>query len=175
MRYYLTSTSNQYYTPLWLLAVLRSIIHIDLDPASDWFGNKRVKADMYMTDHGSTHGWYAKSVFCTPPYGKVLNMSQASIFLQHAIKQVFEYKNCVNVIMLLKCAHGYKWFQEALNFPHCVLNAKLAFSTQTSKQEDRCPHGSIILCISRSQSTIQKFVEVMSEHGTIPGYNAWAH
>ena len=37
------------------------------------------------------------------------------------------------------------------------------------------PHGSIVICISRSQEKTGRFIEVFSKLGNIVGFNSWAH
>ena len=37
------------------------------------------------------------------------------------------------------------------------------------------PHGSIVICISRSREKTRRFIEVFSKLGNMAGFNSWAH
>jgi hypothetical protein len=81
-----SSESELWYTPQPIIDASTKVLgHIDLDPASDAFGNSRVGADRYYTeqDNGLIKPWALyedTKVFTNPPGGKIGNKSIAGLF-----------------------------------------------------------------------------------------------
>jgi hypothetical protein len=61
---------DEWYTPLDILALVKAVLGaIDVDPATDAFGQALVQATTFYTkdDDGLRQSWYGR-VFCNPPY-----------------------------------------------------------------------------------------------------------
>jgi DNA N-6-adenine-methyltransferase (Dam) len=68
-----SSATDQWYTPTDILDRVRTVLSpIDLDPASDAYGNERVRAAEYFTaeQDGLAQVW-SGTVFLNPPGGKI--------------------------------------------------------------------------------------------------------
>src|SRR6478736_131454 len=65
-----SSASVCWYTPVDIIERARTTLgHFDLDPATDEFGNSRVKAASFMTEKGLEAEW-SGLVFLNPPGGR---------------------------------------------------------------------------------------------------------
>ena len=69
-----SSESNEHYTPLPLISLVRELFYgnIDLDPFSCPDANKGLKANRIFTqeDNALKQDWIATTVFCNPPGGR---------------------------------------------------------------------------------------------------------
>ena len=74
----------------------------------------------------------------------------------------------------MKAAIGYNWFQEVYSHPHVFFRQRVAFC---SGQEERLgpsmsgnPHGTVGVYLGPN---VDKFCQVFSGVGFIPGCNSW--
>ena len=92
-----SSKTDLWYTPLPIVEMARAVLGgiINLDPASDAFGNSRVEANMYFTEEhdGLQHPWYGQ-IFCNPPGGKLGNKSRMKLFWQKLMR-TREVRKCL--------------------------------------------------------------------------------
>lgn len=105
------SGNNEWYTPPKYLKIARKIMgSIDLDPASNEFANKNVKAKTFYTkeDNGLVKEWFG-NVWLNPPYSQPL-IQQFSEKLVEEIKTGNVNKACV----LVNNATETRWMQMLL-------------------------------------------------------------
>lgn len=109
-----TCTTVCHYTPATLARACRYVLGggIDLDPASDPFGQRSVGARRYFAeeDDGLSLRWQAPRVFCNPPGGKRRGRSHAALWWHHATLQ-WRQRWCDHVLFL---AFSLNLFQTAL-------------------------------------------------------------
>ena len=75
------------------------------------------------------------------------------------------------VLLLLKAAVGYGWFDAVYDWPHCFLSERVAFIEGGSAAQRRDnPHGSVAVYMG---ANVARFCAVFSQVGRIPGHNAW--
>ena len=99
------STDNEWYTPSKYIESAREVMgSIDLDPASNDFANKTVKADKYYTeeDDGTVQKWFG-NVWLNPPY-------QTTLIEKFAAK--IEQKEFGQAIVLVNNASETQWYQK---------------------------------------------------------------
>lgn len=106
-----SSRTDLWYTPMPIINLIREVIGtIDLDPASDLFGNSRIQATKYLTseDDGLVSEWdpYC-SVYCNPPGGKIGNKSQVGLFW----KKLMEYRDSGTLKHAIFMAFSIEAFQ----------------------------------------------------------------
>ena len=176
------SQSVEWYTPPSILGLVRELFGesgIDLDPCSSNSAQSLVKAGQYFTQasDGLAESWFGK-VFVNPPFGVVMGKSQQGRFLEKSIAE-FEAGRVSEVVLLLKAAVGYTWFNKALQYPHALLHSLVAFYSATSSPSGintlgplaANPHGSVVVYLGHNTD---RFCEVFSAIGHIPGMNSWA-
>lgn len=89
------------------------------------------------------------------------------------------------VLLLLKAAVGFSWFEEVYKWPHCFISRRLAFvkggnsgiegadgterNGGTACTEN--PHGSVMVYMGDNE---QKFFDVCGKMGHVPGGNSWS-
>lgn len=99
-----------WYTPIYLVELAREVMgSIDLDPASDEFGNSRIKAKSFYSEqqNGLNLDWSGK-VWLNPPYHR-------NLIKQFVSKMNSEYRkgNTTEAIMLVNNSTETPWFQSA--------------------------------------------------------------
>ena len=95
-------------TPQALYDRLDSMYHFTLDAAANDENHKCAK---YFTkkDDGLAQSWQGESVFCNPPYGRVI---------RDWVKKAYdESQNGALVVMLLPVRTSVAWFQDYV-YPH---------------------------------------------------------
>lgn len=102
---------DEWCTPADVIEDVREVLgQIQLDPASNEFAQKRVKAKRYYTiaDDGLTKQWKAKTLFMNPPYstGKILD------FIKKLCEEV-EDGNVAEAILLTNSLTDTEWFHLA--------------------------------------------------------------
>lgn len=112
-----------WYTPIDIIERSRQVLGgFDLDPASDEFGNSRVKAHQYYSERGLERPWSGR-VFCNPPGGR----GSAKKWFQKFISE-----DCWGVFV----AFNLELFQtcpESLSYPFCVPSKRLRYEKPDSK------------------------------------------
>ena len=99
------STDNEWYTPAEYIEAAREVMgSIDLDPASNDFANKTVKAGTYYTEEtdGLSKEWFG-NIWLNPPY-------QTSLIGRFADK--LNESNFNQAIVLVNNASETQWFQK---------------------------------------------------------------
>lgn len=97
------SNDNEWYTPSEYIESARSVMgSIDLDPASNDFANKTVKAEKYYTktDDGTKREWFG-NIWLNPPYETALIQAFADKLANSDFEQA---------VVLVNNATETKWF-----------------------------------------------------------------
>lgn len=122
--------SDEYYTPAWLIDLVRDVLgSIDLDPASCIAAQRIVKANRFYTiaDDGLLLNWKAPTLFCNPPYGKTNGKQNAPLWSEKFVRE-YRKGNFGSGILLVNMTPGYEWFEKLWRiFPVCSLRKKVAF------------------------------------------------
>ena len=113
-------------------------------------------------------------MYVNPPFGVLSGKSLQGQFLQKAVEGRAE-----EVLLLLKAAVGYLWFNTAMKYPHAFLADRVAFETgdhnvrssSLANEVSPNPHGSIVVYLGRN---IEKFCSSFADVGHIPGLSSWA-
>lgn len=120
------SKTALWYTPTWLIEKCRAVLgDIDFDPASDQFGNTRVRAKEYWEHSALELDWpKVNTVFLNPPGGTIGKKSSAALFWAKLMDE---------------------WAKGTFN--HAIF---IGFSTeimQTAQQECGLPPQSFAFCV----------------------------
>lgn len=108
------SKDDEWYTPKEYIEAARSVMgSIDLDPASNDFANKTVKAKQFFTedDNGLERDWFG-NVWLNPPYS-------ATLIKQFADKVV--NSNFQQAIVLVNNATETSWFRTLVNKASAII------------------------------------------------------
>jgi hypothetical protein len=168
MSIFTSSSSNEYYTPLWLTSLVKDGLYdgqIDLDPASSHAANRQnVRALEYYTaeDDGLSRPWRG-NVFLNPPYGYRGQKSQADDWFRAAIRK-YESGEIRSCVLVLKAAVGYQWFHKVYSYPCCFMYNKVHFEALHAPSKN--PHGTVVVYlgpdVDRFQQIFQAFGAVMT-------------
>lgn len=155
---------------------------MDRNECSSGDANVRVKAARCfdMTADGLSPGLaWEGNVFLNPPFSTREGKSLQGLFFERCVN---EYKagNVKQAIVLLKSGTGYNWFKPVLAWPHCFLDQRLAFVRPVTAPDGSLsfseglqnPHGSVLIYLGPQ---VDKFVNLFSALGMIPGKNAWGY
>lgn len=184
----LQCASVEWYTPPQILALVRQVFTdgtVDLDPCSNSIAQATVQASQYYTSSCASlnRSWYGR-VYVNPPFGQVNGKSQQGAFLA---KSIIEHTSgrATEVLLLLKAAVGYKWFSQALQYPHALLSSTVDFLSPLSQipqawlvpssthliSKRANPHGSIVVYLGPNTDS---FCSVFSAIAYVPGVNCWS-
>lgn len=169
---HLSSDSNAWYTPSWLVEAARCALGgaIDLDPASCAEANCTVGARTFYTeeDDGLGRPWFG-NVFLNPPYGRAGPKSGAGVWLERAV--VDHDRGAVTAaVVVLKAAVGYGWFNQVWSRHVCFLTKRVVFTRgtsappPTSSREYAHPCGTAVVYLGRDT---RRFVDAFDRLGEI--------
>lgn len=173
-----SSASPCWYTPTGIIEAAREVLGvIDLDPASDAFGNSRVKAGIYYTEEGhDTRRWPpACSVFCNPPGGRTntgrslplafwdaLMVYRASRSLTHAIFVTFNIE---------QLQVSQRSTPSMMDFPFCVPRKRLSFvpspDRAASGKRLAPTHANVIVYVPGTVNETPNFSRIFSHFGRV--------
>ena len=119
---------KELYTPLCYIESSRLVMGgIDLDPASSFEANSRIKAKRIFSefDDGLTHKWYGR-VFLHPP------QDLDKVFCNKALS---EYKSgrVAKVMMLVRCQYYLPWQEALFSYPLCLVHHKIPYLLENGK------------------------------------------
>lgn len=171
-----SSRTPEHYTPVGLVRVVRRLLGgIDLDPASCATANKVVKATVIFTlQHDGLlrrNRWAGPRIFINPPGGvSPEGDSMGGLFLKRAVaERVFNRR--LEIVLLLRAAVGYVWFNTVYKHPHCVLYDRPSFTSSTGQEQGKSPHGYVVVYLG---ARVGEFIRQFRALGHIPGANSWA-
>lgn len=158
------STSNEWYTPSPFIEAAREVLgDIDLDPASNYFANKVVRAKHFYTPEqdGLSQKWWGK-VFLNPPYGKEQGGSNQGKWSTKLIEE-YENGNVSEALLLVNAATGNSWFAPLWGYHICFVSKRIAFYNQETKA-GQPTHSNVVVYLG---SNTEKFIKVFNPLGAV--------
>lgn len=155
-----TSKNQDLYTPPEIIALVRLLIEIDLDPASDDTGQQWIQATNYYTpaQNGLDHPWFGRVWLHPPAYGKTAKWVN-KLLVEYESERVKE------AVLLVTPSAGSKWFQKLTKlFPVCFPDERIAFLDDQAKPQPRPKHGNAIFYLGEN---IQRFKQVFGAIGSV--------
>ncbi len=123
-------------------------------------------------------------MYVNPPFGTAGGQSSQGAFFRKCIEE-YEAEHIVQAVVLLKAGVGYSWFKRVYEWPHCFAWERMAFvrdvrdaalSTNVADlawgRRAHNPHGSVVVYLGQN---VEKFAELFSRIGSVPGFNMWAY
>lgn len=175
-----SSKSNLWYTPQWIIgAATKTLGHIDLDPASDEFGNSRVKANRYITEQedGLKADWKSNNkiqstVFCNPPGGLTPDRKSLTILFWKKLME-FRYTGCLSdaifvtfSIEALQTSQNIQLLPAMGDFYCCIPNKRIKFDLQEGKANSPS-HANAIIYVPGNNDRYKEFHCDFSPYGSI--------
>ncbi len=167
-----SSMYNAWYTPVDILRRVRLVLgEIDLDPASDEFGNSRVKAKDYFSESEDAlvQPWPGGlSYFVNPPGGKHLNKSMAALFW----RKLMAVENLTHAVFIAFSLEQMQTTQDGLgksilDFPFCVPAKRVRFDTASGRPGEAPSHSNVIVYIPGKLNYKEKFYDIFSDLGKV--------
>ena len=150
------SGDNEWYTPSEYIEAARSVMgSIDLDPASNDFANKTVKAGRYFTEqtNGLEQEWFG-NIWMNPPYSTAL-LSQ---FADKLISSDFS-----QAIVLVNNATETVWFEKMISKASAIVFHKGRIRFVKRDGEHGTPlQGQAFIYYGNN---IERFLEVFGKYG----------
>lgn len=150
------SKDDEWYTPKEYIEAARSVMgSIDLDPASNDFANKTVKAERYYTEkeNGLLQRWYG-NIWMNPPYSSAL-------IKDFAIK--LADSNFSQAVILVNNATETTWFKIFISKASAVVfpTGRIHFYKRDGEKSSPLQGQAFIYCGHNAD----KFLEVFSKFG----------
>jgi len=169
-----SSATDLWYTPTLIVEKAKQVLGtIDLDPASDEFGNARVGATTIINreQNGLTTDWSTDcSIFINPPGGKTGNKSNMSLFWQKLMhyKDGGHLKHAIFLAFSLEAFQNSqgKGVQSMAEFSFCIPAKRIRFDSQHGAPSSPS-HGNAIIYVAGSVDESEKFKEVFSSVGIV--------
>ncbi len=176
--------TDEWYTPVPILELARRVLGvIEFDPASDDFGNKRVKAKVFHTreQDGLRQAWPNQmAMWINPPAGLRDGKSLSIMFWKRLMfEREYDFKNFVGAIFmgfsveLLQSSQG-KDCLSMMDFPFCVPSKRIQFDSADGRPNTQPGHSNVIVYVPGSCNETNAFLHVFSELGVVcPGSGAY--
>ncbi len=168
-----SSKTDEWYTPIAILDKARLVLgDIDLDPASDEFGNSRVRAKRYLTkaEDGLLTTWKASraTIFCNPPGGKRGNQSMTALFWK---KLMAERESICDAIFLCFSLEAMQNTQDkgcmsVGEFPFCIPRKRIRFE-QRSGVGPSPSHSNVIVYVPGIVNRQSEFRYTFNDLGVV--------
>lgn len=152
--------SQDWYTPLEVIALVRLVMEIDLDPASSDVAQQRIQATNYYTplQDGLSHPWFGRVWLHPPAQGKTAKWIN---------KLLAEYESgrVTAAVLLVTPSAGSKWFQKLTRlFPVCFPDQRIAFLDHQGRPQAQPKHGNAIFYLGENK---QRFQEIFGAIGSV--------
>ena len=152
--------TQDWYTPLEVIALVRLVMGIDLDPASDDVAQQWIQASNYYTPaiDGLAQPWFGRVFLHPPARGKTAKWTK---------KLLAEYESgrVEEAVLLVTPSAGSKWFQKLMRlFPVCFPDERISFLDDQGKRQPRPKHGNAIFYLGQN---IQRFKQVFEAIGSV--------
>jgi ParB family chromosome partitioning protein len=155
--------NNEWYTPVEIIERARAVLgEIDVDPASNDFAQRAIKARTYYTRDNSRleKEWFG-NVWMNPPYSRGL----IGLFVR---KLIHEHKSgrVVQAICLTNSATDTRWFNSLLVESNavCFTRGRLQFVSATGHPLKTPPLGQAFAYFGMNE---QAFIKAFSEIGNV--------
>ena len=152
--------SQDWYTPPEIIAYVRLVMEIDLDPASDEIGQQWVQATTYYTpsQDGLSHPWFGRVFLHPPAYTKTTKWI-------NKLLDEYESGRVLEAILLVTPSAGSKWFQKLTRlFPVCFPDKRISFLDRQARPQPRPKHGNAIFYLGQN---VQRFKQVFGAIGSV--------
>jgi hypothetical protein len=171
-----SSKTDLWYTPIPIVEMARTVFggRIDLDPASDAFGNTRVKATTYFDEErdGLTVPW-AGRIFCNPPGGKIGTGWHAKSRMKLFWKQLMAARYAETLgdaIFLAFSVEALSTTQEEgewsmCDFTICIPNKRIKFDGPDGVSQKQPTHANAIVYVPGNIDVSAHFVRTFSALG----------
>lgn len=136
--------SKEWYTPEdpYIKLVRQVLGDIDLDPASNEFANKWIKAKKIYTikENGLLSEWHGR-VFLNSPYGKTGKESNMNLWLKKMEHELKSGRMSAG-IALVNSTHGYDWYEDFFErYTCCLVKKRIRFIDENGKQGAEAKRG----------------------------------
>lgn len=168
-----SSRSDLWYTPMHILERVHSVLgSVDFDPASDDFGNSRVKATRYLgADGTNTELWpnVASTVFVNPPGGKTGRYSNAVLFWE----ALMAYRGAGLLTDAVFMSFSVEHLQTTQNrsclpmlaFPICIPRKRIRFDHNGPTLKTSPSHSNAIVYVHGLRNRTEQFTELFADIG----------
>ena len=161
-----------WYTPLTIITKVKNVLgDIDLDPASDDFGNARIQAKHIITEesNGLLTEWPSDmTVFINPPGGKLGNQSKTVLFWQKLMnyRSAGNLKHAIFLCFSIEAAQNTQkeGYLSVMELPFCVPKKRVHFDSQDGKFSAPS-HSNLIVYIPGTINKTKEFVKEFSDLG----------
>lgn len=169
-----SSRTDRWYTPLYILERVHRVLgRIDLDPASDAFGNARVMAAYYISEDSLSSPWSSSpaTIFLNPPGGKTNNRSNTVLFWDRLMSEV-DAGRVRHAIFMCFSIEALQSSQQSVrsigDYPFCVPSKRIRFDSQDG--EYTAPsHSNAIVYVPGTIDKTRDFARAFSDLGIILG------
>lgn len=157
-----SSRNDCWYTPIDILARAFKVLGpIDLDPASDAFGNARVGARYFFTEEqdGLTTPWPENcgTVWLNPPGGKLRNRSKTELFWRRLVahRDAGFLDHAIFMAFSLEAAQSTQrdGMGGIMRFPVCVPAKRIAFVSKEGAGNAPSHSNAIVYVPGRADKT----------------------
>jgi hypothetical protein len=148
----------EYYTPANIVEAARKTMGvIDLDPASSFEANKRVRALCFFSqdDDGLSNHWYGR-VWMNHPFSRAGNASWIN-------KLICEYSagRVSAACCITYAATSEKWFQPLLAFPQCFLSPRTNYYLPDGSLKRGVTKGSVVTYLGTRVNSFAREFEAL--------------
>ena len=151
----------EWYTPGYIVEAARQVMgHIDLDPASSWVANQRVRAGTIFTadDDGLSREWFG-NVWMNHPFGRGNNTRWIEkLVAEHRAGRVAQ------ACCITYASTSERWFGPLYDFPICFIEGRVDYL-----KPDGTPGGGVSKgsCVTYFGTDVRRFVEVFGQYGRV--------
>jgi hypothetical protein len=166
------SKSSLWMTPEPILEASRELMgSIELDPASDWEANERVRADSFFAEDALNQFWGASTVFLNPPGGR----GQPKAFWNKLL-EAWKHEDVKQAIYIAFSLEQLQQNQSMLDFPVCFPNKRLKYVPREGKAASPTHASAIVYLPPRagdesarfvSKSMAEMFKDIFSKFGKV--------
>lgn len=171
-----SSRSDSWMTPDWVLDLVRKVLGtIDLDPASSYEANQRVKAVGYFDKEQnalSLDTWspVPVSIYLNPPGGKRGNKSMSGLFWDKLLEQR-ELGLVEHAVFMCFSAEALQSTQinsrrPIGSFPICIPKRRIQFVDPTEYRQQPS-HSNVIVYVPGNTNVVSRFYEVFEPVGSL--------
>lgn len=165
-----SSRSGRWGTPEVILDAVRLTLgSIDLDPASEEFFNKNVRASRYISELSLESPWldFPGNIFINPPGGKTNGKSTQKLFWQRLMDEV-DLGKVGHAIFMAFSVEALQSTQSCtramLDYPMCVPKKRVRFVPRTGSA-DSPSHSNVIVYVPGAVDKTELFYSAFSQIG----------
>lgn len=171
-----SSRTDRWYTPIPIIEKVERVLgRIELDPASDAFGQVRIGAMRYIDegDDGLTTSWGEEplSIFLNPPGGVTKGRSRMRLFWEKLMRHR-ETVGIKHAVFLAFSAEALQRTQgrevpSMMQFPICVPSKRIRFDAWGGLSGAAPSHSNVIVYVPGQWDRTDEFIRVFSSLGNV--------